>query len=128
MSFEREDFYKSLKPKNSPIPQLLAVAAIAPKISALTHDENWNSYISYLSGIRGKLDSARLIAQEKMGDPSLVNGDEIMHQKITMLINEAQIQMIDLAIDLPRSLLESAKVAKELIRKFEEKNETAINS
>jgi hypothetical protein len=125
MSFDKSDFddlarQRAAERTTSRLPQLLSIAAAAPKMDALTRDANWDHYLGYLTGIREKLETARAQAQERMGSPSLVNQDEIMQQKLIMLINDAQIQAIDLAIGLPKALLESAKSAMALVEKFEE--------
>jgi ABC-type Zn2+ transport system substrate-binding protein/surface adhesin len=133
MSFDRKDFEESVKQRTaqrnaSRLPQLYSIAAVAPKMEALTRDERWDHYISHLSGVREKLDQARLSAQAKLGNPQVIKYEDMMEQKIWLLINEAQIQAIDLAIGLPKALLESSEKAKELIKQFEEKNAASEQS
>jgi hypothetical protein len=125
MSFAREEvreaqLARSTERVASRIPQLMSIAAVAPRMDALTHDDKWDSYLGFLMGVREKIEASRDAARERMGNPNLVNHDELMRQKLTMLINEAQIQAIDLAIGLPKALFDSAGEAQKLIEKFEE--------
>ena len=50
----------------------------------------------------------------------MVSHDEMMTQKIALLVNEAQIQIIDLVMELPKVILEGADGARQAIEKFEQ--------
>ena len=122
--FDRSDFAaltdaKKHKRMEGQIPALRALMAVAPKMEQLTHDERWDTYCSYLAGIKEKLQAAKLGAQNRLNSPAVVNNDEMMAQKITLLVNEAQIQMIDLALDLPKAMMDGADGAKELLAKWD---------
>ena len=127
MSFDRAEFKKFSEDQNagrvkSQIPHLRALMAVAPRMEALTHDEKWDTYCAYLTGIKEKLEAAKNGAQVRLNSPAVVNNDEMMTQKIALLVNEAQIQMIDLALELPKALLDGADDAKRLVEKFEQDN------
>jgi len=104
----------------------MSLAAVAPRMEALTKDDRWDTYLGFLSGVRGKIEASRSAAQERMGSPSLVNHDELMQQKLLMLINEAQLQAIDLAIGLPKVLIESSSEAQKLVDRFNESQKREI--
>ena len=122
--FDRSDFEalsvtKKQERMQGQIPTLRALVAVAPKMEKLTHDERWDTYCSYLAGIKEKLQAAKNGAQARLNSPAVVNNDEMMAQKITLLVNEAQIQMIDLAMDLPKAMMDGADIAKELLAKWD---------
>ena len=124
MSFDRAEFKQFSEDQNagrvkSQIPHLRALMAVAPRMEALTHDEKWDTYCAYLTGIKEKLEAAKNGAQVRLNSPAVVNNDEMMTQKIALLVNEAQIQMIDLALDLPKALLDGADGATRLIEKWD---------
>ncbi len=96
----------------------MSLAAVAPRMEALTKDDRWDTYLGFLSGVREKIEASRSAAQERLGSPNLVNHDELMQQKLLMLINEAQLQAIDLAIGLPKALIDSSSEAQKLVEKF----------
>lgn len=125
MLFDRSDFKKLTEERSSAgikdrLPQMRALAAVAPKMEALTHDENWNTYCGYLAGIKEKLEASRDGAQQRLNSPAVVSHDEMMTQKIALLVNEAQIQIIDLVMELPKVILEGADGARQAIEKFEQ--------
>ena len=121
--FDRKDFKvlsdaKKEERMQGQLPALRALMAVAPKMEQLTHDEKWDTYCGYLAGIKEKLESAKSGAQARLNSPAVVNDDEMMTHKISLLVNDAQIQMIDLALALPKVMLDSAENAKELIAKW----------
>ena len=124
MSFDRQEFKRFSETRaagmaQGRMPQLRALVAVTPRMEALTHDDNWNAYCSYLAGIREKLEAARAGAQARLNNPATVGHEEMLTQKIALLVNEAQMQMIDLAMDLPKALLTGADEERQAIEKFE---------
>jgi|SRR6266576_4796232 len=123
MTFDRQEVADARRERSSArdvsrIPQLMSLAAVAPRMEALTKDDRWDTYLGFLSGVREKIEASRSAAQERLGSPNLVNHDELMQQKLLMLINEAQLQAIDLAIGLPKALIDSSSEAQKLVEKF----------
>ncbi len=123
MSFSRSEFrglsdVKKSEQAHSQLPALRALVAVAPKMEQLTRDENWNTYCGYLSGIREKLVAARDAAQMRLCGMGTVGHEQMLEQKLTFSINEAQIQILNLALDLPKAILENSEHAQKLLAKW----------
>lgn len=124
MSYERSDFEELAARKReersaTQLPMLRALAAVKPKMQALTNDENWDRYLAYLSGLIEDLETARATAQAALANPSLVNQDQIMVAKMALHINDAQIAAFEIARDLPKALMQSAEAAREVLDKWD---------
>lgn len=124
MSFSREEYAQvAARQRESRsqarMPMLRALAAVTPKMEALTRDENWNSYLAYISGLIEQLREARDAAQRRLTNPAVVDPTALMEAKMAVAINEAQIAAFEIARDLPKAMMESAKAAQDIIERFE---------
>ncbi len=111
------------------MPLVRLVAGAAPVMDAVTRDENWNRYLSYLQGILETWTKARDAARMKLSSPAVWSHEELLKLKCDVLIAGATIEAFQLAIDLPKAIMggheEADRIVKDFEREQEKKNESA---
>ena len=128
MSFDRSDYKATQADKKHErqaemLPMARIIAGAAPAIGSLTQHDDWNRYLGYLQGFLERLTKQRDIAIAKQNDPSVWEHKDLLKLKADVLVAEAGIEWLGLAISLPNAIIEGAGVAQELITKFEQQTE-----
>lgn len=133
MSFDRQDYKASQADKTHErnaqmLPMARILAGAAPIMDRMTNSEDWNRYLSYLQGFMERLTKQREIALSKLADPALWNTESLLKLKSDILVANTGIEWLNLAISLPKAIMEGAEKANSLIADFESKRETASDS
>ena len=126
MAFDRKDYVVN-KPDRAGqmMPLVRLVAGAAPVMNALTHDENWNRYLTYLQGMIERFTSSRDLAKAKLSDSVTWKHEELLKLKSDALVADAMIQAWQLAMDIPKAIMDGSQEAQRVIQEFEEKHEPA---
>lgn len=130
MIADRDDFAASVKDRKqernvSMLPMARMLAGAAPVMEALTKDANWNRYLTMLQGVAERASAQAESAARKLTDPALWKHEEMLKLKADVLVGEAIVQTLQLAIGLPKAIMEGAGDAQTIINEFEAKREAA---
>jgi len=101
-------------------------AQAAPMHQVLTQFDYWNRYLSFLQELINRTTARKELAQARMQDPAIWDAQQLAKLKSDILTADAMIQAWDVAMKLPKALIEDAEKAKELIEQFEKKDESAV--
>lgn len=131
MSFDRQQFIATMaerrqKRSGEMLPQLRMMQAQASVMERLlTSFDHWNKYLSYLQGLVDRAKQSRDAAMAKQNDPAIWDGATMSRLKAEVAEASAMIRAWDIAMQLPRALIEDGTKADALILEFDKKNETA---
>lgn len=129
MIADRNDIAATLKAKHDRraqeiMPMVRMVAGAAPVMARLmTQDENWNRYVTYLQGMVERTAAARDAARAKLNDPNVLEHAAMLKLKFDAAEADAMVRAWQLAIEIPRAVLEGGEEAEKIIANFEKKNE-----
>ncbi len=108
------------------LPQLRAMQAQAPLMAALvTGNDAWDRYHSFLQDLTNKAKAQKEAAHAKLADPGIWDPQQLSKLKSDILQADAMVQAWELAMQLPRALIEDGQKAGDLIVEFEKKHETS---
>lgn len=133
MAYDRKEHLSLVKDRQHEqaralMPLVRLVAGAAPVMKAVTEDEHWNRYLSFLQGIMETWAKARDAAREKLASPAVWSHEALLKLKCDVLTSDATIEALQLAIDLPKAIMSGNDEAKRIIEEFEraqeKKNET----
>ena len=133
MPFDRYEFIASLastrerKARDS-LPQLRVVQAQAVVMDALLVTPEWNRYLSYLQELVNRTMASKAAAQARQNDPSIWDPQQLAKLKSDVLQAEAMLQAWDIAMRLPKALIEDAEKATAMIAEFGKQDEAAGNA
>lgn len=122
MSLNIDEFRNRNRPEAKKVdrtPDLQAIAREAAKIETLTHDENWNLFLSYLEA---SLKASKRHAQgmaEQLRDPMIVNPDQIAKIRASLSMADVRSAVIEEIIAFPKFLLEQGEKAKKQIEEMQ---------
>lgn len=130
MTYDRREFTDSLKVAHErkqaawqPVAKLVQGAAVV--MDGLVRDEAWGRYATYVQGMIERFTEQRQLALSKLADPAVTDDKEMRKLKSDIVIADTTIATLKFAIELPVVVIKGGDEAKEFIKKFEEKNETA---
>ena len=130
---DRQDFRASLSQQHAakqaalmPAVQLVAGAAVV--MDKLQRTEEWSRYVTYLQGYVDRMAKQKEGALRKLGDPGLVDGQQVQKLRNDIFMADVTIDTLTFAIQLPAYILKGGEEANEFIKKFEKKNETPGNA
>lgn len=133
MSFDRKEFTASLKEVHErkqaawqPVARLVQGAAVV--MDGLVRDEAWGRYATYLQGVMDRFTVQRKLALDKLADPMVSDEKEMRKLKSDIAIADTTISTLKFAMELPVAIIKGGEEAKEFVKKFEDKNETAGNA
>lgn len=130
MSYERAEFAalqadKRHEREAQMLPMARVLAGAAPLMDRMTRSDDWNRYLSYLQGYLERLTAQKGLAAAKLADPAQWNTENLLKLKSDILIAQAGLDWLNLAISLPKAIMEGAEKAESLIADFESKRESA---
>lgn len=102
---------------------LQAVGAVMAKLT--TTSDEWNRYLQLLQGQIDKTRVVREAAQEKMSDPAIWDPQHLAKLKSDIREADAMIAAWELAMRLPKALIEGGAEATELLNKLETNDKAA---
>ena len=105
------------------MPLVRLVAGASPVMEALTHDENWDRYLSYLQGMITRWTVSRDAARDKLANGLAWKHEEMLKLKADAMVADGMIQAWQVAIDLPKAIMSGKDEAEQLIIKYQEKFE-----
>lgn len=133
MSYDRKEFSASLKDVHErkqaawqPVARLVQGAAVV--MDGLVRDEAWGRYATYLQGVMDRFTVQRKLALDKLADPMVSDEKEMRKLKSDIAIADTTISTLKFAMELPVAIINGGEEAKEFVKKFEDKNETAGNA
>ena len=132
MSYDKQEWLESVGTKMrertaDTLPALkMMQAQAAPMHQVLTQFDYWNRYLSFLQELINRTTARKELAQARMQDPAIWDARQLAKLKSDILTADAMIQAWDVAMKLPKALIEDAGKAKELIEQFEKKDESAV--
>lgn len=95
------------------------IAQEAVRMEALTGDEAWDHFLSYLESALKNTTRQREAAQDQLLDSRMVNGDAIHACKISIAALEARIGTLKEILTLPKFLKEQGGLARGQIDELE---------
>jgi hypothetical protein len=133
MAYDRSDHLAVVRDRQHEkareiMPLVRLVAGASAAMTAVTTDDNWNRYLSFLQGISDSFTKALESARTKLGSGSLT-AEALQKLNCDAMVAKATIDAFRLAIDLPRAIMEGKGEADRLVKEFEraeeKKNENA---
>ena len=129
MTFDRSEFKATVEESSRRkqvefLPMAKIIASAAPVMQGVTGDQNWDRYLSYLQGFIDRTQNQVTIAQSKMNDPGVWEHKDLLKLKADILVGEAMVQALTLAITLPKAIMEGSAEANKLIDDFEKRHES----
>lgn len=79
----------------------------------LTADENWDRYLSWLSGAKAEIEKAVEAWTAKLKAPAVVSHDDLIRAKLALAGLESQLLTLDWVMELPKQLKAGAVDVKE---------------
>lgn len=129
MSYDRQQFLDTIKQRTAErqgemMPLLRVVQAAGQVMETLTtNSEPWNRYLSYLQGQIDKAEATRRAAQDKLSDPTIWDAQTMAQIKSGMLEAGAMIRAWQLAMELPKLIMENSDRVQDVINKFDQSHE-----
>lgn len=129
MIVDRKDIRESLTQKHvraqqSMLPMARLLAGAAPVMDGLQRTAEWGRYCTYLSGVMENYRQAKEKAQQRLGDPSIVDDQQVRKLRQDIFVADIAMESLKFAIELPAYILQGGKEAEDFISAYEKKNET----
>lgn len=105
------------------LPMARLLAGAAPVMDGLQRTTEWERYVTILQGMLERYQAGKKAAQDKLGDPSIVNDDEVRKLRQGIFIADVSMDTLKFAIELPAAILKGGEEANQFIKDFEKKNE-----
>jgi len=128
VAFDRQEFAESLKAKHAerqraliPVAQIVQGAAVVA--DGLQRTPEWERYATYLQGYRERMAKQKQVALQKLGDPAIVDDQQIRKLRQDVFIADISMDTLKLAIELPAYILKGGEEADRFLESFEKKNE-----
>lgn len=96
----------------------LAVRA-AVHAEHLTSNETWDGFLGYIEGAKEECSAAIESCQNSLCNTHLVSYDDILHIKLVLSDLDGQLKALDWVLELPKALLETGEIARELLHGWE---------
>lgn len=132
MSFDKAEWLAGVgermkKRTADALPALRQAQAQAPPMQdVLTQFDYWNRYVSYLQELSERTAKRRDAAQARMNAPDVWDAAVLAKLKSDILTADAMISAWDVAMKLPKALIEDAEKARELVEQYGREDEPAI--
>jgi|SRR5579864_4292572 len=132
MAYDRAEHVAAVRARSDDrareiMPLVRLVAGAATVMHGLTENEHWNRYLTYLQGIMEVWGKARDSAAVKLGSSAVWSHEELLKLKCDVLVANATIEALRLAIDLPAAIMggkgEAERIIGEFEKNLEKKNE-----
>lgn len=79
------------------------------KLEALTGDPNWDHYLSMVQGLIESAEKERAPLERSLADSDILDHAELLKIKFNIARCTASIQSLQVAIGLPKKIIENAK-------------------
>src|SRR5258708_7966223 len=113
MALTRDEWHNRLPPRAARSPANLdVIAREAVRMKALTGDENWDYFLSYIEAALRASETQLNIETAKLRSPYLVNDEAIRALKAQITFIEARIHTLKEVLMLPKYLKEHGEAAK----------------
>ena len=111
------------------MPLLRLIEGAAPVMQAvLTTSEHWNRYLTFLQGYVERTKARKMAAEFRLADPAVWDPQALMKLKGDILAASAMIEAWEVAIQLPRAIIDGGAEAEKMIKEFEEKYDQAAGA
>lgn len=119
---DRDSFFaKESKPEaKTPTANLKIMIRDAVHVNAVTHDEHWDRFLSFLQAGRNQSEKALEAVKTQVVDVRMVNHEHILQAKMELAKYEAMVTTLKWVMELPKSLMTNGDKARELMPKEEE--------
>lgn len=133
MGLEREDFDElaAKRPSAGSDRKVLSgLAQAALKAEAVTSDQAWDTYLSYVQQAINVAKQQRAQYADALSSPKLVNPDQIAIVKNELLIRDTRINALEWTITMPAEIKRVGSVAKEKLAALDvqEANEETLDA
>ena len=110
------------------LPMAELIKGAAPVMDGLQRSPEWERYCTYLQGMAEKFEARKKVAQERLGDPSVVNDEQVRKLRQDIFVADISKGAFAFCIALPAAILKGNEEAEQLISRFEKKNEAPGNA
>lgn len=111
------------------IPAFRALQTVgAVMANLITNDDKWNRYLQLLQGQIDKTRAQKEAAQSRMNDPAIWDPQHLAKLKSDIREADAMIAAWELAMQLPKALIEGGQEATELLNKMETKDDKGAST
>ena len=124
MTHDRADFDKLIadkagkrEQKHRPALEWLAQAAVSAE--QLMADPHWKVYQQYLAAAVGNTEQNADALRRKLASPLVVDHSEILITKIALAESEAMIRAWNVAISMPKEIMEKGEEAKSVLERLD---------
>lgn len=134
MTFDRKDFKESVASREvsherEMMPLIRVLQGAAPVMNTLmTESDAWNRYLAILSGFAERLKASKAYAQFRLSAPDIWEPFQLTKLKSDILVADAGLEMLQVAMELPKALIEGGAKAQEIVNQFEVKHENTKNT
>lgn len=118
--FDKRDVLTATKEKRlrEAALRLNLVAQAEVPANQLMGDPAWNIYQQQIAGAIEKMRGHEAMAVERLTDPYTVNHDALMELKIALAEIRGTIHAWEVALSLPRQIIDDAEKAREILDEF----------
>lgn len=122
MTFDRDDFEKSLKEKKPSVsqPLLEEIVRSAPKMELLTGSEEWDQYLTYLQSALDMTIGQLEYTNNLMLDPNSWDNESLMKTKMNLLRLREKKEVLEFVMQMPKELIETGEIAKNQLLESQE--------
>lgn len=105
------------------LPMARIVAGAAPLADSLQRTPEWERYCTYLKGMADRFAAQKQVAQQKIGDPSIVDDAQVRKLRQDIFEADVWVRAMQFAIELPAAIIQGGDEADKFISSMEKKNE-----
>ena len=124
-TFDRNEFLNGVREKLQKarpevVTQLRAAQAIGPVMERLlTGNDSWDRYLQHLQGLVNQAGAAKARALEKLTrSPEVWAAHDMAKLKCDVIAADTALEVLALAMELPKLLIENADIAAQHIAQF----------
>lgn len=129
MAYDRKEFLAKVTERAQErnagmLPVLRQLQAVAPVMQKLlTGSDTWDRYLTYLQGFIEQAQAAKTRAQALIGGPEASDPQVLARLRVDIIVADAMTEAWQLAIELPKGLIDGATEASKIITRFEKNDE-----
>jgi hypothetical protein len=124
MTFDRRDYVDSLKINHAkkqaallPVAQIVQAAAVLS--DNLQRTPEWSRYCQILQGLSEKYSKRKDIAQQKLGDPNVVDDNDVRKLRQDIFLADISVDLLRFVIELPAFIMKGGEEAEKFLSDFD---------
>lgn len=125
MGIDRRDFDALTKRydiaptlQKSDVGSLRVIERDALQAQHLTSQPSWDRFLTYLQAALQRLDLVRQSAQAKLNAIGVVDHHSLISAKLELHVAEAQIELLESIMSMPKEIIENGDKARDLLEKI----------